>query len=188
VIPRYLFAEIGGAALLIAAGVFGLWAWWRLRRTRMDSTYWLIASLGMLFLAADERFSLHEKIGRFLADAGVHTPGTVNHLDDVVVISYALGGLALTLYFIRDLLSQHRTVLLPYLLAMGLTAASIAVDAAAPVEGYAPVFEEGLELSAAASFALAFYRRWSMARTYVDAPAPVAGAQAAAPASSPVHS
>src|SRR5690606_24479166 len=130
-----------GVTLLLASGAFGLRAWWLYRQKGISSTYWFLASIGMLFLAADERLSLHEKAGRFLADRGLSTPGSVNHLDDVIVIAYAVAGLVLTVVLIREVISQHWSVLAPYVLALGLTAASIAVDARAPIEGHAPVIE-----------------------------------------------
>lgn len=158
--------DVVGALLLLAAGLLGI-ATWRGWRCAPGSRYWLLAGAGFIYLAFDERLSLHERAGRRLDAAGVPTPPGINHLDDLVLATFALAGLAVTLVYWRDV-ARYRGVLTPFLLAGALTAAALGIDALAPVEGMAPRIEESLELAGQTAFFVAFWRRWQAARLLVS--------------------
>ena len=92
----------------------------------------------------------------------------MNHLDDVLVLLYAIGGVLVSILFWREL-TRFSRVLAPFSIGIAFTASSILIDATAPVEGIAPYFEELAELAGTFSFALALERRWRIARI----PAPI---------------
>lgn len=166
----WLTVDVAGAVLLFAAGLLGV-ATWRGWRCAPGSPYWLIAGAGLIYLAIDERLSLHERIGRRLDAEGVPTPPGINHLDDLVLASFALAGLAVTLVSWREV-ARYRDVLSAMVLAGAFTATALAIDALAPVEGMAPRIEELLELAGQTTFFVAFRRRWQATRVPLGRTAP----------------
>ncbi|MCC7365492.1 MAG: hypothetical protein IT303_14095 [Dehalococcoidia bacterium] len=169
----WLGVDVLGAGMLFCGGLLAAAAWYG--RGRHGSAYWLIAGIGLVYLAIDERLSLHERIGRRISDAGVANPPGVNHMDDVVLLALAAAGALVTLVFWREVV-RHRTALPALVVGAGFTAAALAVDALAPVEGRAPRMEELLELAGQGSLLAAMWYRWSEERAGVTrleaAPAP----------------
>lgn len=158
----WLVVDVTGAFALFGAGVLGVAAW-RGHGRRLDGTvYWLLAGLGLMYLAVDERLSLHEHAGRKLEAAGMVRPPGVNHMDDALLALCGLVATVITVLFAGELL-RHRAVLLPMTAGMALLAASIGIDAFAPVDGWAPRIEELTELAGIALVTLAFWRRWKVA-------------------------
>jgi hypothetical protein len=149
-------SEALGTALLLAAARY---AWLAARRVPEGRACWRLAAAGLAWLALDEAFSLHERAGTLLARQGVPTPLGVNHLDDAIVVAYGLGALAFGARYALLLLCQPPAVLVPLLAAAAATATAIAIEARAPVSGWAPVLEESCELAAAALFVAAFRTR-----------------------------
>lgn len=155
----WLATDVASAGALLLAGIFGVRTWQRCRAGR-GAAYWLLAGLGMLYLAVDERFSLHERIGRWLEnDAALPRPPLVNHHDDLVLAAFALAGLALTSVHAPELL-RHPPVTRLLIAGGGLLAAAIAIDSLAPVDGWAPNTEEPLELVGCLLLLAAFRLRW----------------------------
>ncbi|MGI8927345.1 MAG: hypothetical protein ACR2HN_11985 [Tepidiformaceae bacterium] len=176
----WLVIDVAGSLALLGCGVLGVWTWRRAGARFDGSLYWVLAGAGLIYLAVDERLSLHERLGRRLDRAGFDAPGT-NHADDAVLLAFALAGLCVSLAFVRELM-RHRAVLAPLLVGGMVTALALAIDALAPVEGWAPVIEEHLELAGCALFLLAFVRRYRVAartagqgsgRAVAAAPAPI---------------
>jgi len=157
----WLAVDVIGALALLGAGLFGL-ATWRGEGSRWDGTlYWALAGFGLVFLAVDERFSLHERVGRRLDAAGFSTPAGVNHTDDLVLLALALAGLAVTLAWWREV-SRHSEVLVPLLAGLGLFGVALGIDMRAPVEGWAPAIEESLEFGGSLVTLVALRRRFSV--------------------------
>lgn len=154
--------DLAVAIILAAAAAFALSAW------RRDAAHperhpelgfcWLLLAGGFLYLGLDEAASLHEKIGTRLTIWGVPTPGLVNHLDDAVVASYGAIGLAVIATNWHELALTPRPTLL-LMAGLAVTAASIGIDALAPVEGWSPIAEETCEISAALLLCLAAWAR-----------------------------
>jgi drug/metabolite transporter (DMT)-like permease len=127
-------------------------------RPRWGRWFWIGAAAGLTYLAADERFSLHERLGQWLHRQGTPTPMGLNHLDDAVLLAIAVAGLAFTLVFAREVGADRRFAAM-FGAALAITAAALMVDAMAPVEGGAPRVEELLEFAGQAAFAAAFALR-----------------------------
>ncbi|MBM4415227.1 MAG: hypothetical protein FJ035_03005 [Chloroflexi bacterium] len=161
------FSEVAGTLLLLGAAGYAL-RYWRDGRNR--SPLWVLIALGMLMLSFDEALSLHERLGRW-SDAQAWRWGPVNHNDDVFMLAYVFGAVALVVVYGHELWNQPRAVLLPLLVGVAASAGSIVVDAFAAVAGVAPVAEETLELLGAGLILVALRARYR-----APAPAPDLGA------------
>jgi hypothetical protein len=97
------------------------------RAERRVRSFYLVATLGLAYLAADEMFAFHETIGhnlRFLADLpGVERP------DDVIFLSYGLP-LAIFAWSFRDVLFAKRRATELFAVGAGLFAVAAAGDLA----------------------------------------------------------
>lgn len=151
---RFAF-ELLGAATLFAAAVYAL------RGHGRDLTrFSLAAGLGTVYLAVDELFDLHERLGATLYEAGWPQPPVVNHYDDLLVILVALAGCAVIACFHREILRERAFALL-FGTGLALFAAAIAWDSRAdPTAPSSWWTEEALELLGASVMVLAF--RWRL--------------------------
>jgi hypothetical protein len=62
---------------------------------------WAIGGMGLLLFAVDDFFSIHEQLGRSMeASLSVFLPVNVNMPDDLLILCYAIVGVA-TLYIFR---------------------------------------------------------------------------------------
>src|SRR5688572_28923609 len=96
---------LGSLALLAAACLAAGVAFVRPRRML---PFWFGAAGGLLYLAADERFSLHERAGRWLQARQVEAPPGLNHLDDAVLLAVVAGAALWVLVFWREVLVSRR--------------------------------------------------------------------------------
>lgn len=142
--------------------------------------FWLLAGLGFGFLAVDELWSIHERIGRKLYETGAPRLPGINHHDDMVLVAYGLAGLALCAWYWREIAIDG--ILAPFALGFGALAAAIIIDSIAPVSGAWPRIEETIETAGAAFFVVGFGRRlrWSLGGAgaswpHAEAPAPADG-------------
>ncbi len=149
----YRIADVLTALLLCYAGISGLRAW-RAHRGASDARYWLLAGSGMLYLAADELQSIHERIGKWLWSHGWQAPSPFTHNDDALLFLLAFGGLCITALYFRALL-EHRRAARLLLAGMVVTGVAVGLDALA-VE---IVLEEVMEFAAAFVLAYAFATR-----------------------------
>jgi hydrogenase/urease accessory protein HupE len=106
----------------------------------------------------------------------METPPGINHMDDVVLLSYGLAGIVLCCASHREL--RVRGILVPFLLGFAALAIAIFIDARAPVEGIWPHIEEPVETAGAAFFLVGFVRRlrWSLSDAGYFAAEPAAPA------------
>jgi hypothetical protein len=177
----WLAVDVAGSLALVAAACFALGV--ASARPGMARGFWLVASGGLLALAADERFSLHERAGRRLSAEGIGTPFGLNHMDDAVLLLVAGGAVAFVALYSREATRSRRFALL--LSAAGVVSAmALAIDGFAPVEGWAPRTEEPVELAGQLLLLAAFAAGWNELRTASDAvqlpaaapePAPLGG-------------
>ena len=154
------------AAELLLAGVFGLLAFatfWQGAARRAPASeaagifFWGLSGLGLLALAADDFFALHEKAGRLIAESIGTVPlfmnsEKFNSVDDLITIAFGLVGLGV-LYLFRHELLAHRhssTLLVAAVAAAGLMVATdvYAKGWVQPLEFPAQVFAVGLLLLA----------------------------------------
>jgi hypothetical protein len=81
---------------------------------------WLVASLGFFFLSFDEKFEIHEQTRElFLEPRGWFTEIPNVKPGDVVLPMYAVAGVLLTYFLVRDLARVRRSLIV-YLTAMAL--------------------------------------------------------------------
>lgn len=149
----YRIADVLTALLLCYAGISGLRAW-RVHRGASDARYWLLAGAGMLYLAADELQSIHERVGKALWSHGWTAPRPFEHNDDALLFMIAFCGAAVTAAYFRALLERPRVARL-LLVSMVTTALAVVLDALA----VRIVVEEAVEFMAAFALAYAFATR-----------------------------
>lgn len=153
-----------GAVAMAVAAVLGVAVW---RRAVGDGrrVFWLFAGLGFVMLTADELWSVHEKVGKRLTDAGVATPPGINHMDDLVLLGYGVAGLCLCAVYWREI--ARPGLVAPFALGFAALSVSILIDSTAPVEGVWPKIEEMIETAGAMLFLVGFARRYAMTRAVV---------------------
>lgn len=155
------------ALTLWAAGAAGLAAWWRIGARSGAARYWGLAGAGMVYLGFDEHFSLHERMGRRLAEAGLDVPG-FHDADGLVLIAFAAGGLAVSVAFAGELLAHRRVLSL--LFAGGVaTVLAFVLDDFGSNRGFTGWAEERLEWLGAAFYLAAFVQRWREAAAPAEA-------------------
>ncbi|MGK2966631.1 MAG: hypothetical protein ACSLFM_13655 [Tepidiformaceae bacterium] len=147
-----------GAVSMALAGVLGIAAW-AASNGEPRRVFWLLAGTGFVLLAVDELRSVHERVGRWLDGQGVPKPPGVNHMDDVVLLSYGVAGLVLCAVYWREV--ARPGVAAPFLLGFAALAVSIGIDALAPVEGAWPKVEEVIETGGTLLFLVGFWRRYA---------------------------
>ena len=162
--PVFIVVDIVVSAGLLYAGYQSYRAWQLLRGSgRSGANYWRLAALGLLFLAADEFFGLHEGMGRALTWAGVPTPGHTDHLDDVILVAYVVVAGVISLWYVRELL-RVPIVLALLLLGFGMAGFAILLDniIQSPTNEIGPreAVEEFAELAGAALIALGMRVRY----------------------------
>ena len=178
--PRLLFETLG-ALLLFATALYALRA--GRASSGQPATFSLLAGVGTFYLAVDELFSLHERLGHALYyDFGWREPPGVNHFDDLLTMVIALAGLTVVAVY-RDEILRERAFARPFAAGLALFAAAIAWDARAnPSAMFAWWTEESLELAGAAAMVGAFRIRLLSARGWereLSLPEASAGAAAA---------
>jgi hypothetical protein len=172
---RVVFDERGlmntaDAVQLVAAGVAGMLAYrafWRVRaaNTPLDEAagimFWGLAGAGLLFLAADDYFTLHEQIGDGLADVMSVLPLYTNSANDFITIGVGITGLSVLYVFKHELVADRpsSTLLVAAVLASGVM---VAVDAFG--KGVVRPLEFPAQVSAVGFFLLAFVARYREVR------------------------
>ena len=117
----------------------------------------IVFGAGLISLALDELFDVHERAGKWLYDRGVEAPGPINHVDDVILLTYAAAG-AIALTFAMPALMRMPRLLFAILGAGVLFVAAAALDALATPGSWVDAIEEALEAAGAVVLAFAFAR------------------------------
>lgn len=154
-IPLHLrVTDVVTSLALASAGLYGLLAF---RRHRGDEEirYWLLAGLGMLYLALDEAQSVHERTGKWLWRQGWEAPPPFSHNDDALLFMIALAGIGVTAVYFRALLARPPAARLLFA-GMATTGSVLVLDTFAALI----YVEEALELGAAFLLAAAFQARF----------------------------
>jgi hypothetical protein len=116
---RVIFDERGvmntvDAAQLVLAGIAGMAAYrafWAVRRSdapleeAAGIMFWGIAGAGFIYLAADDYFTLHERMGTWMSDHGHMLPLFTNSVDDVITLTMGVTGLTMVYLFRAELLA-----------------------------------------------------------------------------------
>jgi hypothetical protein len=139
-----------GAAQLLLAGVLGVMAFatfWRgaARQASAGESagifFWGFTGLGLLAFAANDYFSLHQRVGDWVADSVDVLPLFTSNLDDVIVLTFGVAGFALLYSFRHELLARRHS---STLLIAGVAAAVVMVA----TDGYATARLQPIEIPA----------------------------------------
>ena len=114
-----------------------------------------LAGAGLLALAADEALDLHERAGGWLWRHGIDAPGPLAHVDDLIVLLYAVAAVATASIALPALL-QHRGLVLRLGACGGLLAVAVALDVLGEPGSRTEIPEEGLEVLGAIALAAVF--------------------------------
>lgn len=142
---------------LAAAGIAALAiAFVRVRRSEaMPPLLAFIAGIGLIALAIDEAFELHDRAGRWLHDEYGWTSGPVNHMDDLIVFGYlAIAGLVLAAAL--PVLARSPRFLMGIIASAALLGAGAALDAFGTTGTWTDPTEEALEAVGALLLAIVF--------------------------------
>jgi hypothetical protein len=168
---RGIFDERGlmntmDAAQLVLAGGLGVYAWTAFWRTRGDGAplaeragilFWGIGGVGLVMLAADDYFGIHEVVGDWMASVTV-VPLFTNAADDMLTIAIAFTGLTVLYIFRHELVAPRPSSTL-LLGAVGASVLMVATDA------YGFGISRGLEFPAQVSaVGLLLLSFWARAR------------------------
>ena len=161
--PAFIVVDIIVSAVLLYAAYEGYRSWKLLRGTgRPSANYWRLAALGLVYLALDEFFGIHEAIGRTISWAGAPSPWHTEHCDDVILIGYVGLAGAISLWYLAELRRTPRVLGL-LLLGFGMTALAVLLDnlIQSPTNeiGRREAVEEFAELGGAAVIAMAMHTR-----------------------------
>jgi hypothetical protein len=133
---RGIFDERGvmntiDAAQLVLAGAFGIAAWRAFWAARGSSApineaagimFWGVAGLGLMYLAADDYFTLHERIGAWMDTHLTMVPLFTNTADDVITLAIGGTGLITVWIFRAELMALRPS---SALLCAGVAAAGL---------------------------------------------------------------
>jgi hypothetical protein len=122
--------------------------------------FWLVAGIGLCWLAFDDYAQVHERVSWALDD---RQAPLVTHWDDLVVLGYALAGAVALILFRHEVFSAPAVSVL---LGLGVVASAIMVlfDGAADPESSLSSAEDWANMVASALFLAAFAVKWREVR------------------------
>jgi hypothetical protein len=123
--------------------------------------FWLMAGLGLLWLAIDDYVQLHERASWELAE---HQAPLVNRWDDLIVLAYGIAGLAALILFRREVFASKPVALL-LCLGAAATIVMVALDSFAPVGTEWGGLEDAFHVAASALLLAAFAVKWREVQT-----------------------
>ncbi len=133
----------------------------------------LAAGAGLIALAFDEGFELHDRLGRWLwNEHDIGAPGPINHLDDLIVFGYLAIGLIVLAIALPVMARSRRFVAWIGIAGIGL-AAGTAIDAFGSPGTWTEIPEEALEGGGALLLTVGFAEE-AFARAPLPLPAPTA--------------
>jgi hypothetical protein len=145
------------SSALAAAGIAAISLAGRTAGQRvLPPTLAIFTGASLCFLAADEGFELHDRIGRWLYyERSFEAPGPVNHVDDLFVLGYAALAAGVAMIALPHLLRAPR-----FFAAMALVGtmmlAAVALDALGRPGSWIDAPEEALEAGGAVLLAGVF--------------------------------
>lgn len=116
--------------------------------------FWFLLAAGFLFVALDEMLQIHETLDEWLRDTWLGWPPLFRNWNDVIVIAYGVGGLALLGVYWRELARLPRAF---GLLGLGgcFYVLHTGIDSLVSQSAAKTLVEESAKLTATAFFALA---------------------------------
>lgn len=176
---RHLYFREGGLIDCVSATFLGcaaIFAWlnWKIgpRGRFLDSTFWIVTSAGLAFLALDERFQFHEQLdNRWLLEV-YENPWFGKNWNDVIVVAYGVIAVAVFAMGIATVL-RYRTLRGFLIAGFVFYAVHSTVDLLLERVSATYLVEESFKLLAGASFLLAFLQpfreqagRWDSSRPW----------------------
>jgi hypothetical protein len=154
------------AAQLLAASVCGFAAYFTFWERRADASrseaagifFWAIGAVGLAIFALDDYFTVHERLGEWLVDQLHFVPVVTNISGDMLIIGYAVGGLATISLFRMEVFSGRPSATLLQLAALSAIV-MVAVDGFATTE-VLKALEFPTQTFACSLLMLAFFVRW----------------------------
>lgn len=126
------------------------------RRSR-DAWFWALGGIGFLYLCLDELLQGHERLGYLLHDSPLGDTTLFRGWNDVILIGYGLGALAVLLIFLPEVLKHSRVA--EFLgFAAGLFAVHTAIDSiVVDPNSTSIILEESAKLFSVTLFATASF-------------------------------
>lgn len=155
-----------GAAQLLLAGVLGLMAFatfWRgaARQASAGESagifFWGFTGLGLLAFAATDYFTLHQRVGDWVADSADVLPLFTSSVDDLIILTFGIAGFALLYSFRHELLARRQS---STLLIAGVAAAVVMVATDGYATGWLQPIEIPAQVSAVGFLLLAYAMRF----------------------------
>jgi hypothetical protein len=134
-VERGLLASMA-AVQLVAGSALGIatyrrfWSVAGLRdaQERAGTFLWGISGVGLAVFAADDYFTVHERLGGWASEQFEVLPLLTNNVDDIITLGYGLAGL-IVLHVFRHEVMQRRASSALYLAAVVAAGAMLIVDA-----------------------------------------------------------
>ena len=154
------------ALQLLTAGIAGIAAYrlfWTVRTssTPLDEAagifFWGIAGVGMLYLAADDYFGLHETMGDAMASRTSMIPMFTNTADDIITVFVGVTGLTVLYMFRNEVFARRAS---SALLVGGVAAAAVMTLTDVYGHGVIRPLEFPAQVAASGLLMLAFTRRY----------------------------
>jgi hypothetical protein len=169
-------AHLDAIQLLIAAvaGIAAYRAFWpqAARSSRSESAgifLWGIGGIGLLILAIDDYFTIHESLGHRVLDFFSFLPVVTHVPSDILIVGYATVGLAMLYVFRMELLSGKASGTL--LLLAGLASAVMVLSDGFATTNFFKAFEFPAQVLASSLLMFAFVIRLDEVRQTVPAAA-----------------
>jgi hypothetical protein len=169
--PQWWWREGGlvatlDAGQLLAASAFGLAAYITFLDRRVDASrseaagifFWAIGALGLAIFAFDDYFTVHERLGDWLINQLHFVPVVTNVSSDMLIIGYAVGGLATLFLFRMEIFSGRPSATLLQLAAVS-SVVMVLVDGFGTTDAI-KVLEFPTQTFACTLLMLAFLVRW----------------------------
>jgi hypothetical protein len=156
----------------LTAGVIGVLIYRRFwsragaesRPGAVGSFFWLVAGLGLGWLAVDDYFQIHERLGAALL--GGTDLILLNKVDDVIVLVYGIVGIATVALFFREIKSS-RPVVTMLVAGLSFGALMMTVDFFVPEGFFVAGLEDPAHLAAIGSILAAFAVKYRQVRPIV---------------------
>ncbi|MEE8346249.1 MAG: hypothetical protein V3S20_02760 [Dehalococcoidia bacterium] len=162
---RGAFVEMGPITTLkvaesLAAGALGVLVYRRFwsrsgaeaRPGAAGSFFWLVAGLGLGWLAVDDYLQIHERVGAALLGSSVPL---LNHSDDAIVLGYGIVAISVIAVFFREIMSSRPVVTL-LVAGMSFGLLMMAVDFFVPERLFVAGLEDPAHVAAVGSVLVAF--------------------------------
>jgi hypothetical protein len=178
-----LIAMLDAGQLLLGAtfGIAAYFAFWKQPRLTSRSEaagifFWAIGGIGLATFALDDYFTVHERLGEWVFDQLTFIPVVTNIASDMLVMSYAVLGIAVILTFRMEVFSARSSATLLQLGALS-SVIMVAVDGFAASDAL-KALEFPTQTFACSLLMLAFFVRWLEVRQAAPAPAGLALSEA----------